>query len=323
MGRPRILTGAPHLRTRPIADLVEALQSMGCKITYMDKQGYAPIKIEAAKLINNKIKIDASKSSQFVSALCLVGPSLPNGISIEMLQVASEPYIDMTLKLMQYFGIASTKINNIIEIPAAAYKPIPYAIENDWSSACFIYCALMTSETQQQICLNKLNTNSIQGDSYMAELAQDFGIVTSHENENILITNNGSVNIKRNYNLSNYPDLAIPFIVACALKFPSVTISGLHTLALKESDRILALQTELKKVGIILNYNQDILSFGGAYTHSEVPIGFDVYADHRIAMALSLVGILAKQIEINNPEVVSKSFPNYWLELSKIGFQIS
>ncbi len=322
-GRSRIITGAPHLRTRPISGLVNALQSMGANITYMDKENFAPIKVQPTPIAINEVNVEASESSQFVSALCLVAPSLPNGLSIHLNgTISSEPYIHMTLKLMQQLGVESSYIDNTIKIPAGNYKPINYSVEADWSSACFIYCALMLATKPQDILLQQLSTHSIQGDSYMALLAKDFGITSTSQNENILIANNGKVTPALHYKLDSYPDLAIPFIVVCAIKYPSVTISGLHTLALKESNRIIALQTELQKVGVQLIYENDELKFEGKLIINKNII-FSTYNDHRIAMALSLVGILNTGVQIENPAVVSKSFPKYWEQLLRIGFLIN
>jgi 3-phosphoshikimate 1-carboxyvinyltransferase len=317
-GRSRIITGAPHLRTRPIADLVNALQSIGCNICYMDKDGFAPIKITPTPITKNKIQIDGSKSSQFISALCLVAPCVPNGLAIEIIHsINSEPYINMTLQMMKQFGVDSTKTSNQILIKQSSYSAVNYTVENDWSSACFFYCALILLGQNTSLTIQNLSTTSIQGDKFIATVAIDFGITTIPKDANLIITNNGIKNIKANYHFSDFPDLAVPLIVVCALQFPTVTISGLQTLTLKECDRINALQTELAKVGVQLKYVNDILSFTGAFNNSKNVI-FNVYNDHRIAMALSLICILNKNVSIDNESVVSKSFPTYWQELAKL-----
>jgi 3-phosphoshikimate 1-carboxyvinyltransferase len=323
-GSTHILTGAPRLRERPIEDLVDALNSIGAKIEYIDKIGYAPLKIDAVARLQNQVTISANISSQFVSALCLIAPCLPDGLQIILdTNITSAPYIKMTLALMKEFGIQSIFTENKIEILPQPYLPKPYIIEADWSSATFMYCALLIMQ-EGEIFIDNIKISSMQGDEIIAKICNQFLNLqtTSKDNGLVLQLSKSENNNLLHFNFTDTPDLAIPFIVMCAIRYPQTTITGLHTLLVKESNRVLALQTELAKVGIILRYENDILTFSGELIISNEVI-FETYNDHRIAMALALVAIVHPHITINDEHVVAKSFPEYWVELSKIGFGIS
>jgi 3-phosphoshikimate 1-carboxyvinyltransferase len=323
-GRTKILTGAPRLRQRPIAPLVLALQKMGADIAYTDQIGFAPLKITAVDTLQNEVTIEANISSQFISALCLIAPCLQNGLTINLSDViTSTPYIKMTLHLMLHFGIKSNFENNVIHILPQKYIAKPYIIEADWSSATFIYCALLMMQ-HGEIFIDKIKFSGIQGDEYIAKIcATYFGLKTKIENNRIrLFLENNSSDTGQHFNFADAPDLAIPFIVVCAIHYQKTTISGLHTLLVKESDRVKALQTELAKVGLQLHYENDILSFSGKIAIEENVI-FETYNDHRIAMALALIAIVHPRISITDEHVVAKSFPDYWIELGKIGFVIA
>jgi 3-phosphoshikimate 1-carboxyvinyltransferase len=316
----KIITGAPRLRQRPIADLVEALQSIGADISYVDKQGFAPLKIKSVASLNNTILISASISSQFISALCMIAPCMPKGLQIHLLPpITSVPYIKMTLAVMQYFGIDSIFKDNIINILPQQYIPKAYTIEADWSAATFLYCALLLLP-KGEIILENLTFSGIQGDAYIEELCRQFGIQTIKEQNGLKISKQENFDVPTQLiNLNRYPDLAIPFIVVCAIQYPQIQITGLQTLLVKESNRVEALQIELLKIGLQLLYVNEILSFEGKI-NTDSAVVFDTHQDHRIAMALALVAIVHPNISINNPEVVSKSFPDYWNQLQRIGF---
>jgi 3-phosphoshikimate 1-carboxyvinyltransferase len=321
-GTTKIITCAPRLRQRPIADLVQALQSIGADISYADKEGFAPLKIKSVNNLQNNITIDANISSQFISALCLIAPCLPNGLHIQLLPpITSLPYIHMTLGLMNHFEVASSFTDNQIHILPQQYIAKAYTVEADWSAATFIYSALMLLPNGS-IFIADLQLQSIQGDAFMYQLAAQFGITSAQQVDGIRINKTSEPIVPAQIiDLNAHPDLAIPFIVVCALQYPQIQITGLQTLLVKESNRIEALQTELAKVGIKLNYTNNALSFSGNLQTTE-PVIFDTYQDHRIAMALALVAIMHPNISINNTEVVSKSFPEYWHQLQVLGFVI-
>lgn len=321
-GKSFLLTGTKRMNERPIASLVEGLNVLGADISYTEKKGFPPLLIKGKKLHGNEINIDSSESSQFVSALCLIAPTFDNGLKINLSEnIVSASYINMTLSVMNDFGIEYQKVNNSILIASKKYQSKNYFIENDWSSACFFYAmAMIVDETK--ITLKGLKSTSSQGDSFIAVLCKSFGIETTFENNYCIVSKklNNTNNLQlTTCNLNNFPDLAIPFIVACAIKYPTIKISGLTHLAFKESNRLEALKTELQKVHIYLHYENDILSFENKmndYTSKE--ICFNSYNDHRIVMALNLFSIIGFTVSFDDKTCVKKSFPNYWNEVENI-----
>ena len=320
----KIITGAPRLRERPIADLVDALNSMGAAITYADKYGFAPLKIQSVDKLKSEVSIAANVSSQFISALCLIAPSLPNGLKIHFnTTIFSLPYIKMTLQLMQYFGVQSSFTENKIHILPQSYVAKPIAIEADWSAATFIYCALLIMQ-EGTIEIDSLQFTGIQGDEIIADWCkQHFGIQQAITQTGVRINlTKQAIFTALHFDCTDCPDLAIPLIVACAIRYPQTTFIGLQSLLVKESNRIEALQTELAKIGLVLTYQNDILSFSGNLD-TNFAVTFDSYNDHRIAMALALVAIVHPNININDAHVVNKSFPDYWQQLQNLGFKIN
>jgi 3-phosphoshikimate 1-carboxyvinyltransferase len=318
----KILTGTPHLRERPIADLVNALNDLGAKIEYTDKIGCGPLKITGQLITKNTIEINGNLSSQFVSALCLIAPILPNGLHITIAQnMVSASYIKMTHLVQAQFGISPVFLNNTISYAPQAYKSAIFNIENDWSSAAFFYGLIMLAP-KATIQLQNLTTNSIQGDAAIAIICKDFGIATSTLNNDIIISNYQNIQIKNSYNASEIPDGILPIIVACSILYPQVSFTGLSTLIDKECNRILALQTELLKIGIIVNYQNDILSFSGAFNSNAMP-QYTTYNDHRIAMSLAITALVLPSIYLDNTACVAKSFPLFWQQLKVLGLQIN
>jgi 3-phosphoshikimate 1-carboxyvinyltransferase len=308
LGQLKVLTGAPRLRERPIKDLVESLRSLGAEISYADQEGCAPLSIVSKEIQGGRVEISSSISSQFVSALCMIAPYMKDGLEIVLDDtIVSESYIRMTLSIMKQFGINVQQKENRLMIPAAQYVPMDFTVENDWSAAVnlYIYCLL----TGTDIYLHGLNEKSLQGDSAIVKMAQNFGLESRFDDHGVQLHFTGIINPQKEYDLTETPDLAIPFIVFLAWKYPSTVLTGLTTLQHKESDRITALTIELAKTGIDLRYANDRLTFAGQMNNDLVT--FDTWNDHRIAMALSLIATY-KSIEVNNPEVVSKSWPSYW-----------
>jgi 3-phosphoshikimate 1-carboxyvinyltransferase len=315
-----LLSGTDRMNERPIASLVDALNCIGANILYSKNNGFPPLLIKGKKLQANKINIDSSESSQFVSALCLIAPILQNGLIINLNEkTVSASYIEMTLSVMRDFGIEYQKTKNEIIIPTQKYSAKKYGIENDWSSACFFYAVAMIADNVV-ITLKGLQMKSCQGDAFVSELCQSFGIETTFENNNCIITKTATSNCQLSIvNLKDYPDLAIPFIVACAIKYPSVQIIGIAHLVHKESNRILALQNELQKVHIFLHYENDTLTFENKMTECNTrTVNFNSYNDHRIVMSLNLFSLLGFTLHFDNNNCVKKSFPHYWEEFEKL-----
>jgi 3-phosphoshikimate 1-carboxyvinyltransferase len=329
-GREFILTGSERLKERPILDLVAALQSMGANIKYTERANYPPIRIIGTALNSRPIKIAGNVSSQFVSALCLIAPFLKpttelesGGLVLEILNhVVSDAYIIMTLKTMKEFGIQYEFNGNIIQIPYQQYKAQNIEIENDWSSATFFYTMSMMAN-EVDITMNGLFEKSWQGDAIIKEIATDFGIETTFNKHECRIRKIGvGTQESKQYDLSSYPDLAIPFIVACAMNYPQVSITGIHHLELKESKRISALQTELKKIDVHLFYENEILTFKNESNHLiSKEVSFHTYHDHRIAMALSMLTLKGYLLTLDHTDCVRKSFPGFFIQLKQLRFE--
>jgi 3-phosphoshikimate 1-carboxyvinyltransferase len=325
IGKTFHLCGSERLHQRPIAPLVNALRSLGAIIEYTEQEGFPPLQIIGTSLHSVSLEIDASISSQFISALCLIAPCLPDGLHLKLNStVVSSPYIYLSLQLMQQAGIELKYEQNKISIPSSTYHMDSYVVESDWSAACFFYCMLMI-EPRLTMILQNVQAQSIQGDTFIQKLAQDFGIESLFENGNVQLVST-TINNKhhsKHYNLTDYPDLAIPFIVACALSYPHVTISGIAHLEWKESKRITALQTELQKVGRVLHYENELLRFE-VYTVPSIDntIIFSSYDDHRIVMALSMVSFLGYTIRFNSTNCIHKSFPDFFKECEKLGVKV-
>jgi 3-phosphoshikimate 1-carboxyvinyltransferase len=330
-GRTIYLHGTERLHQRPIKALVDALQQMGADIHFEKHDGFAPLVVYGGGIRGGVVRITGNISSQFLSALCIVAPSLEFGVEIEITEeVISAPYLEMTLELMRRFGIhIGIKRNSFdeikyVKISRQLFEGDMFIVNGDWSSAVFFYAMAMLSDTVN-LRLCDLEMDGLQGDELISIIANDFGIVTEQEGLDILINRSSLMNenYESIYSFQNYPDLAVPFIVACAIKYPKCKFEGLHHLALKESNRILALQNELEKVGIELKYENNLLSISHLdFINRKGSVHFKSYEDHRIVMALSLFALVGFRVEFDKGDCVSKSFPNYFRELKKIGFEI-
>jgi len=314
-GVEKILTGSERMKQRPIKPLVEALRELGADIEYLENEGFPPLKIKGKKLEKNFVEIPADISSQFITSLILVGGKLENGLTIKLLgKITSKPYIEMTLKLLSEISGKSIILKDkTIQIPNIKTQKTVFTVESDWSSASYFYS--FSTLNKQKITLKYFNENSLQGDSRITEIySQFFGIDTIfNENQQeitLIPKNNFSLPQFIQLNMNDCPDIAQTVCVtAAALKIP-FEIGGLATLKIKETDRLSALQNELKKIGckteITDNSIKSIL-----YTNPEKNISIATYGDHRMAMAFAPYSLI-QEIEIQNPEVVEKSFPDFW-----------
>ncbi len=323
-GRTFLLTGTKRLCERPVNELITALQSIGADIAYYEKDGFAPLLIKGKKLFGGLIQIPGNISSQFISALCLIAPCLQNGLEIDILhQKVSASYIQMTLDIMREFGIQYSAGENNIHIPCQVYQGREYEIENDWSSATFFYSMAMIAD-KVQVKLTGLKKESSQGDSYIEKIVRHIGIDTIYTCQGLIIQKVSSRHTSHpnEYDLSSQPDLAVPFIVACALKYPAIRITGIDHLELKESRRITALQTELDKINIKLLFSKGVLTFNThrGNNHS-MHISFHTYNDHRIAMALSMLTLAGYTVTLDDTVCVRKSFPSYFTQIHQLGIK--
>ncbi|MCB6230936.1 3-phosphoshikimate 1-carboxyvinyltransferase [Flavobacterium psychrophilum] len=324
-GKEVILTGSSRMKERPIKILVEALQQLGAEIEYVENEGFAPIKIAGKKIVQHKISLLANVSSQYISALLLIAPKLENGLELTLVgEIASTPYIKMTLALLNDLGIETSFIDNKISVlPQFIIHNSQFTIESDWSSASYFYSIIALSEIGTQITLSSYKQNSLQGDCVLAEIYKDFGVETVFNlNKTISITKINNCQLSAiNYQLNNAPDIAQTIAVTCFGLRVGCHLTGLHTLKIKETDRLEALKVELTKLGATISVTNNSLTLeGSSNIHSDIKI--KTYQDHRMAMAFAPLA-LRTSIIIEDAGVVSKSYPNFWNDLQSIGFRIN
>jgi 3-phosphoshikimate 1-carboxyvinyltransferase len=319
-----ILTGSPRMKERPIKILVDALKQLGATIEYLENDGFPPIKITGIQLKISKVSLPANVSSQYISALLLIAPSLQNGLELTLTgEITSIPYINMTLKLLQEIGVETSFSKNVIVVKPCTQPPAHKTIivESDWSSASYFYSIVALSKVGTQIELSNFKENSLQGDAVLATIYQQMGVETHFENGKItLIKNNNPINHNLILDLNSAPDIAQTIAVTAFGLGIGCQLTGLHTLKIKETDRLEALQIELSKLGAIISVTNDSLQLQPSETiHSNQSIS--TYNDHRMAMAFAPLA-LKTQINIQNAEVVSKSYPNFWNDLKLLGYEI-
>ena len=333
-GKEVILTGSSRMKERPIKILVEALQQLGAEIYYEENEGFPPIKIKGKKLTNNKVSLPANVSSQYISALLLIAPKLENGLELTLEgEITSIPYINMTLALLKEIGVETSFIENKITVkPLLTINSKLLTIESDWSSASYWYSIVALSEIGTQITLSSYKQNSLQGDSALVEIYNNFGVETIFNNDNS-ITISKTSNLKLdssecelakqtlNFKLNNCPDIAQTIAVTCFGLGIGCHLTGLHTLKIKETDRLEALKNELTKLGANVSVTNDSLTLEPSEKINE-NISIKTYQDHRMAMAFAPLA-LKVPIIIEEAEVVSKSYPTFWDDLKSVGFTIT
>ncbi|MEO1012078.1 MAG: 3-phosphoshikimate 1-carboxyvinyltransferase [Bacteroidota bacterium] len=322
-GKEVILTGSQRMTERPIKVLVEALQDLGANIKYQKREGFPPIKIKGRKLRQDKVSLPADISSQYISALLLVAPSLEKGIQLELKgKITSVPYIKMTLSLLDQIGIATSFEGNMITVgQKKTVRDQKLMVESDWSSASYFYSITALSHLGTEIALSSYKENSLQGDSVLAEIYTGLGVETIFDENRIILkrTKNPKPEIV-NLELSNAPDLAQTIAVTCFGLGMGCRLTGLHTLKIKETDRLEALYKELSKLGANISVtHEELILRPSAQIIPGVAIA--TYNDHRMAMAFAPLA-LKTDIIINNAEVVSKSYPDFWKDLKKLHFGI-
>lgn len=318
-GKEVVLTGSKRMKQRPVGILTEALKTMGASVKYLEKDGYPPLKIKGNDLNCNNIELSAGISSQFISALMMIAPKLKNGLEIRLDgKITSESYIKMTAGIMKKTGIDLSFENNLISIKnKEEIKPQRLTVESDWSSASYFYSVAALSEIAE-IKISSFRRESLQGDSEVSEIYKRFfGVETEYlENQIIIRKNNNFVAKEFEIDLNNTPDLAQTIAVTAAGLKIKCKLNGLETLKVKETDRLLALKTELEKLSVFSEITEDsisLLSFGEINTIPRIK----TYQDHRMAMSFAALSMLF-EIEIEEPEVVSKSYPNFWLDFEKL-----
>ncbi len=384
------ITGTQRMRQRPIRILVDALRSLGADIQYTEKEGFPPLRITGRELTGSEITLQGDVSSQYISALLMIAPTLPDGLTLRLQgEVVSRPYINLTLQLMHDFGAeARWSDPHTIEVPHGQYRPTPYFVESDWSAASYWY-EIVALAPQAEVRLKGLFAKSYQGDSAVARLFERLGVQTAFTDDGVTLTkrNSGSeisnarnssteeggkfrtdgteynINKERNhydgdgkvsaarveasggngatsspeptssnggasasrfdYDFVNEPDLAQTFVVTCALMGVPFRFTGLQSLKIKETDRIAALRRELLKLGYVVREADDsVLYWDGERCRAADKPAIDTYEDHRMAMAFAPACLVLPELRVNNPEVVSKSYPAYWNHLAKAGISV-
>ncbi|NDV15480.1 3-phosphoshikimate 1-carboxyvinyltransferase [Muricauda sp. TY007] len=323
-GKQVVLTGSQRMQERPIKVLVEALRSLGADIDYAKEEGYPPLKIFGKKLEKSQVSLPANISSQYISALLLIAPSLENGLELELIgKITSVPYIKMTLALLGQIGVQTAFEGNIIKVSAKeSVADITLVVESDWSSASYFYSIAAMSEIGTEIQLSSYKESSLQGDSVLANIYKDFGVQTKFSNNTILLKKTSEVKSAHlEYNLSNAPDIAQTIAVTCLGLGIGCHLTGLHTLPIKETDRLAALQTELGKFGATVDIDSESLTLQ-PQSNLKSEVAVDTYNDHRMAMAFGPLALKADFV-VNDAEVVSKSYPDFWNDLKTLGFSIA
>ena len=331
-GESHVLTGTERMLHRPIGILVDALRQMGADIVYEGEKGFPPLRINGRQLSGGSIELPATVSSQFISALLLVGPTLEKGLTLRLEGgIISRPYIDLTLCMMRDFGAQAewTDVETISVMPTP-YQPHPYVVENDWSAASYWYEMMALSRgTDDEVRLCGLMDGSRQGDSSVRYVFSLLGVKTTFETTEQGVPT--CVTLRRmplrvprlDYDFSGQPDLAQTFVVCCCMMGVPFRFAGLSTLRIKETDRIQALQTELAKMGYNIEVVDDCtLEWKGEVGEAAPQFSIDTYHDHRMAMSFAPASLRLPFISINDPQVVSKSYPAFWQHLLEAGFTI-
>ena len=327
-----ILTGTERMKHRPISILVDALRKLGANIEYVGTEGYPPLRITGQSLNGGLLEIPGNVSSQYISALLMTAPMLKEGMTLHLLgDIISRPYIDLTLWMMGEFGAdAEWFSNDTIVVKPQPYKSRDYFIESDWSGASYWYEMMaLCADKRSEVKLTGLMDGSKQGDSTTRYIFSLLGVKTQFESkqagiaQTVTLKQNGRCVPKLEYDFINSPDLAQTFVVTCAAKGIPFHFKGLSTLKIKETDRIKALKTEMRKLGYVLqDHNNSELIWDGERCDPSFEQGIDTYEDHRMALAFAPYAFLHDKLIINNPQVVTKSYPHYWEDLRLAGFTI-
>jgi len=316
-----LITGSERMKERPLSILVETLKQIGANIKYVENEGFPPILIEGKRIKGGVIDIDATVSSQYISALMLMAPKMTNGIIMYLKgNIASHPYINMTAKVMEHFGIEILMYENAIAIKKQHYvSRKEYVVESDWSAASYWYEMAAFSD-DVDIFLHGLRKNSIQGDAIIAEIYEQFGVYSEFVDDGVRLTKTNNHCTHFSQDFINYPDMVQTLACTSAGLGISGEYFGLHNLRFKETDRIHALHTELKDLGLSLDTFEDKIRLQSGKILATRPVR--TFADHRMAMSFAPLAIPLGEIIIESPNVVNKSYPSFWEDLKKVGFTL-
>ena len=320
----RVITGTARMQQRPIQILVNALRELGAQIEYAGNEGFPPLRITGGELNGQEVTLKGDVSSQYISALLMIGPVLKNGLTLHLTgEIISRPYINLTLQLMTDFGAKAEWISeNCIRVAPHPYSDTAFRVESDWSAASYWY-QIAALSSQSSIKLKGLFEKSYQGDSRGAAVFAKLGIATEFTDGDVILRQTSEYPERLDEDFIDIPDLAQTFVVTCALLNIPFRFTGLQSLKIKETDRIAALITEMAKLGYVLRHeNNSVLIWNGERCEPQATAVINTYEDHRMAMAFAPASIVFPQMRIDEPHVVSKSYPNYWNDLRLAGFEI-
>ena len=316
----KILTGSSRMQERPIGVLVDALRQLGADISYLKNEGYPPLLIKGKQLRANEVRLSANISSQYITALMLIAPSLPDGLRLYLEgKITSIPYIEMTLSLLHKIGVDAIFSGQHIQVfPKKDITQITHAVESDWSSASY-YFSMVALAKEADVSLSTYKKDSLQGDRVLMDVYQQFGVKSSIENNALALKKQtmGSTHVQ--LDLSDAPDIAQTIAVTCYGLGLSCSLTGLHTLKIKETDRLVALQNELSKLGATIEITDKSLHLHKRTNPIRPNVLIETYHDHRMAMAFAPLGLLVP-IRIQDADVVTKSYPGFWKDLEQNGF---
>ena len=319
-----VLSGTERMKQRPVKVLVDALNKIGAEILYLENEGFPPIYVKGKiNQVKNKLDIPGDISSQYISSLLLIAPLLEKGIEINIEDpFYSRPYVNMTLNLMNSFGIKSAVKGNKISIKNQEFSSGSYIVESDWSAASYWYSILSISDDINNLTLQGLKKKSNQGDSVISELMKSFGVNTQYKEDGIVLTKIKFDTDEIELDFRDCPDLAQTILVVAAYHKIKLKVSGVESLKIKETDRLLAMKNELKKIGCDFYEEGNYWILEKRRREIDDELSIDTYKDHRMAMAFAPLAS-KKSIIINDPDVVVKSYPTYWEDLKKVGFIIT
>lgn len=310
--------GTKRMHQRPVGPLVESLKQLDCHISYIDKEGFPPVYISSEGLVGGSLSIKGDVSSQYISGLLLVAPTLKKGLNITINSILnSAPYVKMTLELMKSFGVDYNWDNNRIEVKEQEYVRKTSTVENDWSAASFWYSFIALSK-EGSIRIPHLYENSIQGDAILSDIYTSFGVNTEFDENGILLTKSIKVAKEVNLNLSNNPDLALPIVVTCAGLGIKSQLNGLESLKIKESDRLVSIKKELNKFNISVEIDDSSIKIKENQNIVQPETIIKCHNDHRIAMSIAPLSMKVDSIEFDNKDVVNKSYPKFWEDFNSV-----
>lgn len=328
-----VMTGTQRMKQRPIHVLVDALRRLGADIAYEEKEGFPPLRIKGRELDGGWLDIQGNVSSQFISALLMIGPKLKKGLNLKLDgDIISRPYVDLTLCTMRDFGAdAEWTDTDMIEVKPQPYRPTEYFIESDWSAASYWYEMIaLCRDPEAEVRLGGLTDGSLQGDSVVKYLFSMLGVKTVFGSRKrgvpttVTLRKTGLVSARLDYDFINQPDLVQTFAVTCAMMNVPFHFTGLASLRIKETDRIEALKREMRKLGYVIDDgNGSELVWNGERCEPDMAAAINTYEDHRMAMAFAPAAIKTRKLLVNNPQVVTKSYPRFWDDIKKAGFCIS